>query len=111
MFTEKSKPEQIGYIDNTSILYVDVISSSRIMSVKWYNERTEVIKTERFTMSKKSLSIQAQFHNRMVYTKSYRCDLVIHQTEPEDFHNYTVIVQNEYGSSSFNIKLQYAGML
>ncbi|CAC5370255.1 DSCAM [Mytilus coruscus] len=109
VFTRQSKSEQVGYIDNTSSLSVDVMSSSKIMSTTWYKERSEVLKTEQLTMTRKSLIIKAQFHNKMVYTKGYRCDLVIDQTKPEDFHNYTVTVQNQYGFSSFTIQLRYAG--
>ncbi|CAC5370254.1 DSCAML1 [Mytilus coruscus] len=109
VFTKQNKPEQVGYIDNTSSLSVDVMSSSRIMSTKWYKEGSEVLKTERLAMPRNSLIIKAQFHNKMVYTKGYRCNLIIDKTKPEDFQNYTVTVQNQYGVSSFMIQLRYAG--
>ncbi|CAC5370257.1 unnamed protein product [Mytilus coruscus] len=109
VFTERSKSEQVGYIDKTSNLSVDVMSSWRLMSTKWYKERSEVLETERLTINWKSLMIRAQFHNKTVYTKGYRCNLVIDQTKPEDFHNYTVTVENQYGFSSFIIQLRYAG--
>ncbi|XP_052073067.1 cell adhesion molecule DSCAM-like [Mytilus californianus] len=109
VFTKQNKPEQVGYIDNTSSLFVDVMRSSRIMSTKWYIELSEVLKTERLTMPRKSLIIKAQFHNKIVYTKGYRCNLTIDKTKPEDFQNYKVTVQNQYGFSSFIIQLRYAG--
>ncbi|CAG2225149.1 unnamed protein product [Mytilus edulis] len=109
VFTEQSKPEQIGYIDNTSSLFVDVMSSSKILSTTWFREGSEVAKIDRLTMTRKSQIIKASFHTKMVFTKGYRCTLTINKTKPEDFHNYTVTVQNEYGYSSFIIQLQYAG--
>ncbi|XP_071181229.1 neural cell adhesion molecule 1-A-like isoform X2 [Mytilus edulis] len=109
VFTEQSKPEQIGYIDNTSSLFVDVMSSSKILSTTWFREGSEETKIDRSTMTRKSQIIETEFHNKMVYTKGYRCTLTIYKTKPEDFHNYTVTVQNEYGSSSFIIQLLYAG--
>ncbi|VDI00260.1 neural cell adhesion molecule [Mytilus galloprovincialis] len=109
VFTEQSKPEQIGYIDNTSSLYVDVMSSSKIMSTTWFREGSEIGKIDRATMTRKSQIIETQFHKKMVFTKGYRCTLTINKTKPKDFHNYTVTVQNESGYSSFIIQLQYAG--
>ncbi|CAG2191647.1 unnamed protein product [Mytilus edulis] len=109
VFTEQSKPEQIGYIDNTSSLFVDVMSSSKILSTTWFREGSEVAKIDRLTMTRKSQIIKASFHTKMVFTKGYRCTLTINKTKPEDFHNYTVTVQNEYGFSSFIKQLQYAG--
>lgn len=52
-------------------------------------------------MTLKSQIIEVKFHNKMVSTKGYRCNLTVHKTKPEDFHHYTVTVQNQYGIRYF----------
>lgn len=49
-----------------------------------------------------------EFFGKFFNVPAYKCDYVIQTTTKDDFQNYTVIIENQFGKLEFNFSLESA---
>ncbi|XP_052063840.1 hemicentin-1-like [Mytilus californianus] len=91
----------IGNFDDTSSVTVFVLSSSNVLKADWFDERQMLLNTSTCSPS----VTKTDFFGNLFKVPSYKCVYWIQTTKKEDFQNYTVNIENQFGEIAFNFSL------
>ena len=101
---------QFGYLNNASILEVNVFADPQPVKIEWLDANKLSLSGNRFIFSENKAIVSEKVNNDTTYLEGYTYRLTITKTEESDFQNYTIQVKNRFGQTCLAVYLRHAGI-